>query len=231
VSVGVASVDGAELNADRRCENDSMYGPEFRDRMMTVVRFDDETGTPTRPLTALLHYSVHGTVMSGSSPFLTTDVTGAIELAASDTLGVPVVFSQGTAGDVSPRGSPLGFDGTQQLEWAGRVGATLARTAFEQAKPGVAPKQGRLLHVDRGVLLSREALGYQRGEFPEHGGIGCQVGGRSCANVVLTPHEQGGLLCAYVEPRQRDRTPMTLLQVEDVAMLTLPGEPTAAMGA
>lgn len=232
VSVGVASVDGAELNADRRCENDSMYGPEFRDRLMTVVRFDavDETGTPTRPLTALLHYSVHGTVMSGSSPFLTTDVTGAIELAASDTLGVPVVFSQGTAGDVSPRGSPLGFEGTQQLEWAGRVGATLARTAFEQAKPGGAPKQGRLVHVDRGVLLSREALGYQRGEFPEHGGIGCQVGGRSCANVVLTPPEQGGLLCASVEPRPRDRTPMTLLQVEDVAMVTLPGEPTAAMG-
>ncbi|MDP3505085.1 MAG: neutral/alkaline non-lysosomal ceramidase N-terminal domain-containing protein [Myxococcales bacterium] len=232
VSVGVASVDGAELNADRRCENDSMYGPEFRDRVMTVVRFDavDETGTPTRPLTALLHYTVHGTVMAGSNPFLTTDVTGAIELAASDTLGVPVVFAQGAAGDVSPKGSPLGFEGTQQLEWSGRVGATLARTAFEQAKPGVAPKRGRLVHVDRGVLLSREALGYQRGEFPEHGGIGCQVGGRSCSNVVLTPPEQGGLLCASVEPRPRDRTPLTLLQVEDVAMVTLPGEPTTAMG-
>lgn len=232
VSVGVGSVDAAALNSDRRCENDVMYGPEFRDRKMTVVRFDavDDSGTPTHPLTAVLHFSVHGTVMSGSSPFLTTDVTGAIELAASDALGVPVVFSQGSAGDVSPRGAPLGFDGTQQLEWAGLVAAGLVRTAFEQAKPGIAPKRGKLLHVDRGVLLSREALGYQRGEFPEHGAVGCQVGGRSCAEVVLTPPEQGALVCAAVEPRPRDRTPMTLLQVEGVAMLTMPGEPTAAVG-
>jgi hypothetical protein len=233
VSVGSASVDAAELNADRRCENDTMYGPDYRDPKLTIVRFDavDNAGAPIRPLTALLHFSVHGTVMAGSSPFLTTDVTGAIELAASDALGVPVVFMQGAAGDVKPRDPPLGFSGTQQLEWAGLVGAGLARTAFERAKPGVAATSSRLLHVDRGVLLSREALGYQRGEFPEHGGIGCQVGGRSCSAVVLTPPEQAGLLCAFVEPRPSARTQITLLQIESIAMMTLPGEPTTGVGA
>jgi neutral ceramidase len=232
VSVGVASVDAAELNADRRCENDPMYGPEFRDRTMTLVRFDevDEAGTPTRPLTALLHFTLHGTVMSGANPLLTTDVPGAIELAASDALGVPVLFAQGPAGDVTPKGPSLDFDGTQQLEWAGRVAARLARTAFDQAKPGVAPAKSKLLHVDRGVLLTREALGYPRGEFPEHGGIGCMIGGTSCSNIILTPPEQGALLCASVEPRPRLRTQLTLLQVEGVAMMTLPGEPTTAVG-
>lgn len=232
VSVGAASVEASELNADRRCENDPMYGPEFRNKQLTIVRFDevDDSGAPTKPFAALLHYSVHGTVMSGSNPLLTTDVSGAIELATSDALGVPVVFAQGSAGDVSPAGSALGFDGTQRLEWAGHVAAKLARTAFEQAKPGVAPAKAKLVHVDRGVLLTREVLGYQRGEFPEHGGIGCQVGGRSCANVVLTPPAEGGLLCAPVEPRPRLRTVLTLLQLEDIAMLSLPGEPTTGVG-
>lgn len=232
VSVGAASVDASQLNADRRCENDGMYGPEFRDRKLTVVRFDavDGAGAPTTPLAAVLHYSVHGTVMSGSSPLLTTDVSGALELAAADALGVPVLFAQGTAGDVSPGSSALGFEGTQRLEWAGAVGASLAAQAFGLAQPGVAPAAGRLQHVDRGVLLSREALGYPRGEFPEHGAVGCQVGGRSCAEVVLTPPEQGALLCAAIEPRPRDRTAVTLLQVEDVALVTLPGEPTTAVG-
>lgn len=232
VSVGAASVEASELNADRRCENDPMYGPEFRNKQLTVVRFDevDDSGTPTKPFAALVHYSVHGTVMSGSNPLLTTDVSGAIELATSDALGVPVVFAQGSAGDVSPAGSPLGFDGTQRLEWAGHVASKLARAAFEQAKPGVAPAKAKLVHVDRGVLLTREVLGYQRGEFPEHGGIGCQVGGQSCANIVLTPPEQGALLCAPVEPRPRLRTALTLLQVEDIAMMSLPGEPTTAVG-
>lgn len=233
VSLGVAQVEAGELNSDRRCENDPMYGENFRDTKLTLVRLDavDEAGTPTKPVGALLHFAVHGTVMSGSNPLLTTDISGAMELAASDALGVPVLFAQGAAGDVSPKSSPLGFDGTQRLEWAGLTAAGLAKRAFEQAKPGVAPAKARLLHVDRGVLLSREALGYERGQFPEHGGIGCMVGGRSCSDIILTPPEQGALLCGPVEPRPRVRTPLSLLQVEDVAFITLPGEPTAAVGA
>lgn len=232
VSVGVATVDASALNADRRCENDPMYGPDFRDKTMTVLRVDvvDGAGQPSRPLAALLHFSIHGTVMSGSNPLLTTDVTGAIEVATSDALGIPVLFAQGTAGDVSPRSSPLGFDGTQRLEWAGHVAAELAKDAFARAAPGQARAESRLHVFERGVLLSREALGYKRGEFPEHGGVGCQVGGRSCSDIILTPPEQGGLLCGAVEPRPRTRVPLSILQVEDVAMVTLPGEPTTGVG-
>jgi hypothetical protein len=232
VSVASSTIDASALNADRRCENDPVYGPNFRDPTLTVVRFDevDASGTPTRPLTALTHFAVHGTVMSGSNPLLTTDVTGAMELAASDTLGVPVVFAQGAAGDVSPRGSPLGFDGTQRLEWSGLEFARLVKQAFAEAAPGPARRSSRLRQVDRGVLLTRESLGYPRGQFPEHGGIGCMVGGRSCSEGVLTPVEQGALLCGPVEPRPKLRTPVTLLEVDDLAFITLPGEVTTGMG-
>ncbi len=232
VSVGAAVADGAAFNTDRRCENDPVYGPDFRDRSISVVRFDvvDEAGVPVRPLTALVNFAVHGTVMSGNNTLLTSDAPGAIELAASDRLGVPVVFLQGSAGDVSPRGSALGFEGTQRLEWAGQAAAKIIEAAFTRAQPAVAPGAGRLTHVDRGVLLTREALGYEKGTFPEHGGIGCMLGGPSCTDVRLTPVDMGALLCAPVEPRPRLRTPMALLQIEDVALITLPGEPTTAVG-
>ena len=232
VSVGSATIDASTLNTDRRCENDPLYGPDFRDPTLTVIRFDevDASGAPTRPLTALTHFSVHGTVMSGSNPLLTTDVTGAMELAASDALGVPVVFAQGSAGDVSPRGSPLGFEGTQRLEWSGLEFARLAKQAFGEAAPGPARPSSTLRQVDRGVLLTREALGYPRGQFPEHGGIGCMVGGRGCSEPVLTPVDQGALLCGPVEPRPRLRTGVTLLEVDDLAFVTLPGEVTTGVG-
>jgi hypothetical protein len=234
-SVGVAAVEAGALNRDRRCENDPVYGPEYRDTKLTVVRFDevDADGAPSRPLTALAHFSVHGTVLPGSNSLLSTDVTGAIELAASDDLGVPVFFAQGSAGDISPGGSPHGHDGTQRLEWLGRAGSRLVRQAYERAQPGPAGVTP-LTHLDRGVLLSRAAIGYQRGEFPEHGGIGCQVGGPGSGTMcgqILTPPEQGGLLCGAVEPRPLTRALVSILRVGDVAFVTLPGEPTTAVGA
>lgn len=231
VSVKAASVEAGELNNDRRCENDPVYGKDFRDTALTVVRVDevDEAGAPQKPFAALLHFAAHGTVLSGSNTLLSTDGPGAMELAASDALGIPVIYLQGAAGDVSPKGSPLGFAGTQQLEWMGRTGARLAKAAYDQAAPEKAPAHSTLMHVERGLLLTREALGYTKGQFPEHGGIACGVGGPGCGVVVSTP-ELGGQYCAPIEPRPKPRPPMTLLQVGDVAMITLPGEPSTAVG-
>jgi hypothetical protein len=61
--VGVVTVDASELNRDRRCANDDLYGPGFRDGTLTVVRLDevDARGTPVRPLTGLVHFALHGT--------------------------------------------------------------------------------------------------------------------------------------------------------------------------
>lgn len=236
VSVGSAVIEAGMLNGDRRCENDPLYGPNYRDTKMTIVRVDevDEAGTPTKPLGALLHFTAHGTILDRGNGLLSTDAPGAMELGASDALGVPVIFMQGAAGDVSPAGSPNAFEGTQRLEWLGRVAGRLARKAYDEAAPGTAPREATLVHVDRGMLMTRERLGYPRGEFPETGAIGCQVGGREgkdpCGSIV-TPPDQAGLICVPIEPRPRFKVPMTLLQVADVALITLPGEPSTAVGA
>ena len=69
VSVGVASVEAGDFNNDRRCENDPVYGYDFRDTALTVIRIDevDADGNPVKPLTALLHYAMHGTVLSSDN--------------------------------------------------------------------------------------------------------------------------------------------------------------------
>ena len=110
VSVGIASVEAGDFNADRRCENDPVYGHDFRDTALTVVRLDvvDEAGNPVRPLTALLHYAMHGTVLGSDNTLQSTEAPGALELYASDLLGIPAMYVQGAAGDVSPRGDAFG---------------------------------------------------------------------------------------------------------------------------
>lgn len=224
VSVGVGSVEAGEFNNDRRCENDPVYGPDYRDTKFTVLRFDevDEAGAPVKPLAAMLHYPMHGTVLGSQNTLVSTEITGAVELYASDLLGVPVMYVQGAAGDVSPKGSPFGHDALQGLERQGRAAAALVKQAFDGAQPGAAKDRVRLELRERGVLLSREAMGYVKGEFPEFGGIQCAAGqGGTCGSVKSTPAE---VMCLPLEPRKAFKTALTLVQLDDVAFLSTPGE-------
>jgi hypothetical protein len=78
VSLGVASVEAGDFNNDRRCENDPIYGPDFRDTALTVIRIDevDASGQPVKPLTALLHYAMHGTVLGSDNTLQSTEGPG-----------------------------------------------------------------------------------------------------------------------------------------------------------
>jgi hypothetical protein len=225
VSLGVASIDAADFNRDRRCENDPLYGPGFRDTALTVLRFDevDAQGTPVRPLTALLHYAMHGTVLSSENTLQSTEAPGALELASADALGIPVMYLQGAAGDVSPAGSPAGHDALQDLEVQGHTEAELAVEAWQRAAPGPAPKTVRLELLERGVEVSRAAIGYAPGEFPEGGGIQCLAGGDgACGAVESDPKD---VVCFPLAVRRPFKTLLTLLRLGDVQFLSLPGEP------
>lgn len=226
VSVGLASVEAGDFNNDRRCENDPVYGYDFRDTALTVVRLDvvDEAGAPMRPLTALLHYAMHGTVLGSDNTLQSTEAPGALELYASDALGIPVMYVQGAAGDVSPRGGPFGHDELQQLERQGRAQAVLAQAAYARAIPGVAEAKARLDFRERGVLLTREAFGYAKGEFPEYGGIQCAAGGPGACGAVKSDPD-GGVFCLPLEPRKPFKTALSLLRVGDLLFFSLPGEP------
>lgn len=227
VSMGIGSVEAGEFNSDRRCENDPVYGRDFRDTALTVIRLDevDESGTPVRPMTALLHYAMHGTVLSSDNTLQSTEAPGALELYASDLLAIPVMYVQGAAGDVSPRGGPLGHSDLQSLERQGRAEAKLAQEAYARAAPGAAETKARLDYRERGVLLTREALGYAKNEFPEWGGIQCAAGGNGafCGEVKSDPAD-GGVFCLPLEPRRPFKTAISVLRVGDVLFFSNPGE-------
>jgi neutral ceramidase len=225
VSLGVASVEAGDFNNDRRCENDPIYGPDFRDTALTVIRIDevDASGQPVKPLTALLHYAMHGTVLGSDNTLQSTEGPGAFELYASDALGIPAMYVQGAAGDVSPRGDSFHHSDLQQLERQGRAEAALAKDAWARATPGPAAAKARLDFRERGVLVTREAIGYAKGEFPEYGGIQCSAGGPGpCGAVVSTPKD---VFCLPLEPRKPFKTALSMLRVGDVLLFSLPGEP------
>jgi len=229
-SLGVAAADAPDLNADRRCQNDDLYGPDYRDRVLTVLRVDraDSQGNPAHPFAVLVHHAMHGTVLGGANTLLSTDAPGAVERAASDLLGVPVLFLQGDAGDVSPATPPLGQKGLQNVEWIGMASAPAVADAFARAAPGRAPARARLSFAERPVELGVEALGYAPGQYPEYGGIGCLFAAPACVQytpadrAVCVPLEEG----SYVS-----QSSIAALRVDDVLVVTLPGEPTTGIGA
>jgi|GEM_PF-759209 neutral ceramidase len=226
VSVGVSTIEAGDFNNDRRCENDPIYGHDFRDTAMTMIRLDevDAAGQPVKPLTALMHYAMHGTVLPSDNTLQSTEAPGALELYASDAVGVPVMYVQGAAGDVSPAGSPFGHSDLQQLERQGRAAAKLAAAAYAQAAPGAAPAKQRLDFLERGVSTTREAIGYAMGEFPEYGGIQCAAGGPGACGAVKS--EPKDVVCLPLARRPAGKTPLSMLRIGDeLLLLSLPGEP------
>lgn len=229
VTLGVATVDAGDFNRDRRCENDDLYGPGFRDKTLTVVRFDevDADGQPVRPLTGLVHFAIHGTFLGDLNPLFSVDAPGALELFASDAVGVPLVYLQGAAGDVSPSAGAGGFDDFQSMERLGVMAAPLVADAFARAQPGPAPAKATLVYGERVVTLSREGIGYAPGEFAEQGAVGCGFGASSCPPVA-TPKKD--IICLPLKARSYRQTSFAALRVGDVLIGTLPGEPTTAIG-
>ncbi|MEW5737987.1 MAG: neutral/alkaline non-lysosomal ceramidase N-terminal domain-containing protein [Myxococcota bacterium] len=227
-SMGVATVEAGELNRDRRCQNDDLYGPGFRDTTLTVVRLDavDETGAPQRPLTGLVHFALHGTVLDEDNLLFSTDAPGAIELFSSDAVGVPLLFLQGAAGDVSPDtgGRHADFQGAERI---GRLAARKVQEAWARAAPPAAPAQATLRRFELPVDPSREAIGYARGEFAENGAVGCGLGAHQCPAVEVAP---SSLVCLPLKRRPFRETTVQALQLEGVLIGSLPGEPTAALG-
>jgi len=228
-SVGVATVEAGQFNHDRRCENDDLYPVGYRDQTLTVVRIDevDEQGNPVRPLTGLINYAVHGTVLGSDNDLLSVDAPGAIELFGSDAVGAPLLYLQGSAGDVSPDTGPVGHGAFQGVERIGRLVAPLVADAYARALPPTRPAAATLQRFERPVDLSRAAIGYAPGEFSEYGGIGCGLGGGACPPMPTAP---SAVICVPMKKRPFNQTTVVALRLESVFIGSLPGEPTTAIG-
>ncbi len=143
----------SRIHSDRRGES-----PEFKDDRMLVLRFEDLDGTP---IGGVVNYATHGTHME--YPWLTGDAAGGVEVALTERLSaasgapVPVMFFNGNAGDISPRGD----DGTS-VDW-GKMQAVGHRVwaPFERAWQAATPRADvRLEVVTRRIPVTYEGMGY-----------------------------------------------------------------------
>ena len=139
---------------------------------LTVIRIERADGSPK---IALVHVPIHGTALSQQNQYLSTDVTGLIELKAREALGIPVVHFQGMTGDVQPAEENLDFAGME------RIGELVAADVIDLFA-GI--ETGGLAHLRRGIRAFRQdrrIVGYDQAVAPydqfdaPFGAIGCGI--------------------------------------------------------
>lgn len=220
LGVGRQRVEGA--SRDRRCVDDWLYGPDAIDDTVTVLRLEEADSR--KPLAALFHFAVHGTIYSGSSRLLSVDVPGHAERALAELFDSPLIsfHLQGTAGDVAPDGG--GHVGSQAMQRTGERIARAALAAWEEAET----RREVALDVRVDFLeVSHERIGYQEGEFYEAGALQCAVGDGTCSERAYPP-EEVSCFSAIVPGTENPETTLTVALIDDLALFTLPGEPVSA---
>jgi neutral ceramidase len=159
------------ISADRRPEDDNLYtdlsdpnvyeeGGRFKTKDHRLVLIKVVDAERNVPMAGVIRFGIHGTIFAEEA--YTEDAPGGIEIACEEAFGVPVLFLQGAAGDVSPRGDDHSRSGTQQMEAVGRYTAEVARPLWESV-PLEDRGEIRMVHLWR--KINRQVLGYRENEF------------------------------------------------------------------
>lgn len=211
-------------NRDRRCHDDWITGKGDRDTTLTVLRVDD--AADGGPIAVLFHYALHGTFYDHDSRALSVDAPGHVEYEVERRFDRPVVavFLQGAAASASPHGA--GLSGSQGMV---RVGRDLAASVLDLYEGIETAPSIDLRLVTRRVPLDAKRLGYRAGEFPADGAMLCHFLDASCRDG---PRDPASLDCLgrAVEGGGKYETWVAAARLGDLAVLALPGEPSAAVG-
>ncbi|MCC6158493.1 MAG: hypothetical protein IT350_10605 [Deltaproteobacteria bacterium] len=148
------------LFRDRRCQNNP---PEYKEDRMFLARIDREDGSP---LAVLVGWGMHGTM--AHSTLMTSDAPGAVEHGMESTFDtpVPVLFIQAAGGDSTPVGSGYDLPEWQNLEHLGQRAADMIRDTYDDLTP---TDDWTFEMVSKRVTITRDAIGYEDGEFGYHG--------------------------------------------------------------
>ncbi len=102
--------------SDRRGENDELRpwgddSPDWaggKDPWLGIMRFDT---VDDEPIAMLMNWGMHGIILGEDSPLVSTDSGGHVETVVQEAFDdeVVVMFTQGSGGDQSPRGSDDGY--------------------------------------------------------------------------------------------------------------------------
>lgn len=210
---------------DRRCHDDWLTGKGDRDSTVTVLRVDEAGGAP---IAVLFHFAMHGTLYDHDSRSLSVDAPGHAEYAVEAQFDWPVVamYLQGAAASASPNGDPRGHSGSQAME---RVAWDLARTVVELHAATETRSSLDLQVHTRKVPLDAKRLGYRGSEFHDDGAMLCNFLDSTCRDRPRDPNEIQCLGRA-VPGGGKYQTWLTAVRLGDLAILTVPGEPSPAVG-
>jgi hypothetical protein len=226
--LGWGTAENHTAARDRRCENDWLYGPDYIDPTVTVLRVDDaETGGP---IAVAFHYAAHGTMYGSENRNLSVDALGHAEFKVEEAFETPVValFLQGPAGDVRPSGGSRGHGGSQGME---RFGWDLAQSVMAAYEGIEMREEVALQSMQRWVALAHDILGYEtEEEFPFDGALLCNISYGGCD--VTEPIDPMDVICAgeAMPDLGKYRTLIASARIDELHFLTMPGEAVVEIG-
>lgn len=225
------------IHSDRRGES-----PHFKDGRMLVWRLEDLEG---RAMAGLVNFAIHGTHMEET--WVTGDVAGPIEQVATEKLSaaaghpVPVLFINGNAGDVSPRGDDTVSPPWGKIQVVGHRVWPIFKAAWDAIQTTA---EVHLEVVHRRIPVSYEHLGYgiETEEFAYADGSRQVYGAFQCVQVSregdAPPYTPSNISCrlnleAFLGAPvvQFQKTVLAAFRLNDLVVTTLPGEPSSWMGA
>ncbi len=224
------------IHGDRRSES-----PPFMDDRMMVLRVDDRDGVPRA---AIVNLAIHGTHME--TEWITGDVAAGIELVATDHLSaqvgrpVPVLFANGNAGNISPRGDDLSNADHAKVQVVGHRVWPIFRDAFNGITTEADPALEVVTHR---IPISYELMGYDitvpefrdRTDDPQiYGAFQCVPDSRDADEPSYV---DGALRCRInlaeflgAPVVQLHKSVLSAFRVGELIVNTLPGEPTSELG-
>jgi hypothetical protein len=172
---------------------------------------------------------MHGTISGSDNRMLSIDAPGHAELEVERTFDKPVVamYLQGAAGDASPSGA--GHSGAQGMQHVGKGLAAGVSALWAQA--GAAMESDVVLQsLERRVPISHDGLGYAPGEFHDDGAILCQA--FYTPDCPGAPIEGKKVICIGpgLVGGGKYTSRVAAARLGKLALVTLPGEPVAAVG-
>ncbi len=224
--------------SDRRSES-----PPFRLDQLLLMRIEKADGTP---LAVLLNFPMHGTISSNT--YMTNDAAGGLEFILQEELEkryktrIEVMFMQGCAGDISPRGDALGHKSTQQMQMIGHFAAPEILELYKKVQM---TDDLDMEMVNKRIAISRKHIGYKDDEFYQNVGgdkVPYRFGAFLCVNKGYSyktdkTHKDGLLGCLFSVENlnggpipQFSKTKLTALRLGDLYIATFPGESTSWLG-